>query len=139
MLVSESFRKKNPHEISSEQIFNEDISNIGFAHSNQNNYLSVERKFEKQNPNVSNLKSNTSNFCKAKFEYDLSYNEDETNPEDLKFYNYSETDNTKYMSSDRSHQLFKLSEKEILNKFMNNEGKCYFWVCFLVYLIYAIS
>ena len=123
MLVSESFRKKNPHEISSEQIFNEDISNIGFVNSERDNYLSVERKFEKHNHDVSNLKSNTSNFCKAKFEYDLSYNEDANNADDLKFYNYSETDNTKFLSSERSNQLFKLSEKDIISKIREPVGE----------------
>ena len=107
MLVSESFRKKNPHEISSEQIFGETISNINYASSIHNNYLSVERKMEKINYNeISNLRGNTSSMIK-KDNGDFSY-ADSRAQNDNKLYNYSESDNTRFLGSPNESNLKKI-------------------------------
>ena len=109
MLISESFRKKNPHEISSEQIFGESISNINYASSIQNNYMSMERKFTDVNANeISNLKNNTSSMMKQKEPSDFSYTVDSRQQNENRLYNYSESENDRIFGSPSESHLKKI-------------------------------
>jgi hypothetical protein len=112
MLVSESFRKKNPHEISSEQIFGESISNINYVSSVNNNYLSLERKVENFNFNdISNLKGNTSSMMKPKENSEFSYNIDSRLQNENPMYNYSESDNTRFIGSQNDSNIKKIGNQ----------------------------
>jgi hypothetical protein len=106
MLISESFRKKNPHEISSEQIFGESISNINYVSSIQNNYMSMERKFGENTVNdISNLKNNTSSMLKQKENSDFSYTIDSRMQNENRLYNYSESENDRIFGSPSESNL----------------------------------
>lgn len=107
MLVSESFRKKNPHEISSEQIFGETISNINYASSVNNNYLSLDKRTDNLN-DISNLKRNTSSMLKQKEPSEYSATLDSRFQNDPRLYNYSETDNTRFLGSPNESNLKKM-------------------------------
>ena len=112
MLVSESFRKKNPHEISSEQIFGESISNINYVSSVNNNYVSLERKVENFNFNdISNLKGNTSSMLKQKESSEFSYNIDSRLQNENPMYNYSESDNTRFLGTSNDSNLKKIGSQ----------------------------
>ena len=112
MLVSESFRKKNPHEISSEQIFGESISNINYVSSVNNNYVSLERKVENFNFNdISNLKGNTSSMLKQKETSGFSYNIDSRLQNENPMYNYSESDNTRFLGTSNDSNLKKIGSQ----------------------------
>ena len=109
MLISESFRKKNPNEISSEQIFGESISNINYVSSVNNNYMSVEKKIGDFNfHDISNLKNNTSSMMKQKDPSDVSYTGDSRHQHDNKLYNYSESENTRTLGSPNESNLKKI-------------------------------
>lgn len=110
MLVSESFRKKNPHEISSEQIFGETISNINYVSSVNNNFLSLEKRPENLT-DISNLKRNTSSMFKQKESSEYSGNLDSRFQNDGRLYNYSETDNTRFLGSPNESNLKKMGHQ----------------------------
>ena len=109
MLVSESFRKKNPHEISSEQIFGESISNINYVSSVNNNYLSLDKRTDNQN-DISNLKRNTSSMLKQREPSEYSGTVDSRFQNDHRLYNYSDTDkdNTRFLGSPNESNLKKM-------------------------------
>lgn len=125
MLGNESFRKKNPHEISSEQIFGESISNIGYASSVQNNFLSVDKRTENLN-DISNLKRNTSSMFKQKEPSEYSATVDSRLQNDPRLYNYSETDNTRFLATPDESNLRRRGPRpggEALRGLLETSGK----------------
>lgn len=105
LLVSESFRKKNPHEISSEQIFNEDISGINFLSSSKN--IGSKSIFDKKNTshNISNLQNDQTSIQRRLNEKDTDFSSENYILTDRNEYEYSVTDNSKFLVTSEESNL----------------------------------
>lgn len=103
LFISESFRKKNPHEISSEQIFNEDISGINFLPSSK--HIGNKSIFDKKiiSNDVSNLHhESNSNYKKIN---DKEFSSENYILMDKNDFEYSMTDNSKILITSEESNL----------------------------------
>ena len=106
-MISDSFRKKNPHEISSEHIFNEDISGINYvpSSSRNNHKLNFDKKI------LSNDISNLQREYTYQKTNDNELSNDNHGIGEKNDYEYSLTDNSKFIIT---------SEESNMKSFYNN-------------------